>query len=89
LKFSVPELVEQVLRRHGLEGVDFEFRLEKSYSQHELITQWRESDLQFIRRLLSEVGIWFRTGVNDGLEPRRCRSGLQLFVDSPGEAVSR
>lgn len=62
---SVPELVEQVLRRHGLEGADFEFRLEKSYPQRELITQWRESDLQFIRRILSEVGIWFRTGVND------------------------
>lgn len=62
---SVPKLVEQVLRRHGLEGVDFEFRLEKSYPQRELITQWRESDLQFIRRLLSDVGIWFRIGVND------------------------
>jgi type VI secretion system secreted protein VgrG len=62
---SVPELVEQVLRAHGLEGADFEFRLEKSYPQRELITQWRETDLQFIQRILSEVGIWFRTGVND------------------------
>lgn len=62
---SVPELVEQVLRRHGLEGVDFEFCLEKGYPQRERITQWRESDLQFIRRILSDVGIWFRTGVND------------------------
>lgn len=62
---SVPELVEQVLRAHGLEGSDFEFRLERSYPPRELITQWRESDLQFIQRLLSEVGIWFRTGVNE------------------------
>lgn len=62
---SVPELVEQVLRAHGLEGSDFEFRLERSYPPRELITQWRESDLQFIQRLLSEVGIWFRSGVNE------------------------
>lgn len=62
---SVPELVEQVLRRHGLEGSDFAFRLERTYPQRELITQWRESDLQFIQRILSEVGIWFCTGVND------------------------
>ncbi|MEB6335705.1 type VI secretion system Vgr family protein [Serratia rhizosphaerae] len=62
---SVPELVEQVLRRHGLEGSDFAFCLERTYPQRELITQWRESDLQFIQRILSEVGIWFRTGVND------------------------
>ena len=35
---SVPEVVEQVLRRHGLEGPDFEFRLERSYPARELIT---------------------------------------------------
>ena len=61
---SVPEMVEQVLREQGLEGADFEFRLERSYPPRELITQWRETDLQFIQRLLSEVGIWFRSGVN-------------------------
>ena len=61
---SVPELVEQVLRSHGLEGSDFEFRLERTYPIRELITQWRETDLQFIQRILAEDGIWFRTGVN-------------------------
>ncbi|MGR7482757.1 type VI secretion system Vgr family protein [Klebsiella aerogenes] len=60
----VPELVEQVLRSHGLEGSDFEFRLERTYPVRELITQWRETDLQFIQRILAEDGIWFRTGVN-------------------------
>ncbi|MCE1517577.1 phage late control D family protein, partial [Enterobacter hormaechei] len=57
---SVPEVVEQVLRRHGLDGPDFEFRLERSYPARELITQWRETDLQFIQRILSEVGIYWR-----------------------------
>lgn len=61
---SVPERVEQVLRSHGLEGADFEFRLERTYPVRELITQWRETDLQFIQRILAEDGIWFRTGVN-------------------------
>jgi len=61
---SVPELVEQILRSHGLEGADFEFRLERTYPVRELITQWRETDLQFIQRILAEDGIWFRTGVN-------------------------
>lgn len=62
---SVPELVEQVLRAHGMEGADFTFSLERSYPQRELITQWRETDLEFIQRILAETGIWFRTGVND------------------------
>ncbi len=78
---SVPELVEQVLRKHGLEGADFEFRLEKRYPQRDLITQWRESDLQFIQRILSEVGIWFRTGVNDvtGLDTVIFADGQQFY----------
>ena len=62
---SVPEVVEQVLRKHGLEGLDFEFRLERTYPPREIITQWRETDLEFIRRILSEVGIYWRTVMDD------------------------
>lgn len=62
---SVPEVVEQVLRKHGLEGPDFEFKLERTYPLRELITQWRETDLQFIQRILSEVGIYWRTEMDD------------------------
>ncbi|QJT78741.1 type VI secretion system Vgr family protein [Kosakonia sp. MUSA4] len=65
---SVPEVVEQVLRTHGLEGPDFEFRLSRDYPCREVITQWRETDLEFIQRLLAEVGIWFRFEMNDATE---------------------
>ncbi|EOZ1493529.1 type VI secretion system Vgr family protein [Enterobacter hormaechei] len=74
---AVPEVVEQVLRQHGLEGPDFEFRLERSYPARELITQWRETDLQFIQRILSEVGIYWCTEMDDvrGLD-------TYIFADS-------
>ncbi|UXP22457.1 MULTISPECIES: type VI secretion system Vgr family protein [unclassified Enterobacter] len=74
---SVPEVVEQVLRKHGLEGADFEFRLERTYPPREIITQWRETDLQFIQRILSEVGIYWRTMMDDvrGLD-------TYIFADS-------
>ncbi|WP_261644012.1 type VI secretion system Vgr family protein [Erwinia mallotivora] len=74
---SVPALVEKLLRVHGLEGSDFEFRLEHTCPARELITQWRETDLQFIQRLLAEVGIWFRCGLNES-------TGLDtvIFADS-------
>ena len=62
---SVPEVVEQVLRDHGFEGPDFEFRLARTYPDREVITQWRETDLQFIQRILSEVGIFWRTVMDD------------------------
>ncbi len=76
-KMSVPELVEQLLRHHGYEGADFDFRLERQYPHRELITQWRETDLQFIQRILSEVGIWFRSEVNDVTEQETL-----IFADS-------
>ena len=74
---SVPEVVEQVLRKHGLEGPDFEFRLEHTYPPREIITQWRETDLEFIRRILSEVGIYWRMEMDDvrGLD-------TYIFADS-------
>lgn len=62
---SVPEMVERVLRTHGMEGSDFEFTLSRQYPVRELITQWRETDLEFIQRILSEVGIWFRQTMNE------------------------
>lgn len=56
---SVPEVVEQVLTEHGLQGWEFEFRLKKTYPKREQINQYQESDLTFIQRLLAEVGIFF------------------------------
>ncbi|WP_435953146.1 type VI secretion system Vgr family protein [Dryocola sp. BD626] len=74
---SVPEVVEQVLRQHGLEGPDFEFRLERTYPARELITQWRETDLEFVQRLLSEVGIYWRTEMDSTRE-----LDIYIFADS-------
>ncbi|WP_392553086.1 type VI secretion system tip protein VgrG [Orbus wheelerorum] len=57
---SVVSVVEEVLRRHGFTGVDYRLELKDSYPAREFITQWQESDLAFIQRLLADVGIWFR-----------------------------
>ncbi|MGU3484968.1 type VI secretion system Vgr family protein, partial [Enterobacteriaceae bacterium C34A] len=78
LNQSVTEVVEKVLRTHGLEGADFEFRLSQSYPTRELITQWRETDLAFIQRLLAEVGIFWRFEMDSRLE-----QDVVIFQDSP------
>ncbi|BCL43737.1 type VI secretion system tip protein VgrG [Enterobacter roggenkampii] len=58
---SVPELVKRILKEHGFEGYKINVDLlHWEYPQREMIVQWKESDLAFIQRLLSEVGIWFR-----------------------------
>ncbi|WP_392562254.1 type VI secretion system tip protein VgrG [Orbus sturtevantii] len=57
---SVVSVVEEVLRRHGFTGVDYRLELKDSYPAREFISQWQESDLAFIQRLLADVGIWLR-----------------------------
>ncbi|EMN1410665.1 type VI secretion system tip protein VgrG [Enterobacter cloacae] len=77
LNQSVPEVVEQILRSHGLEGADFEFRLSQAYPVRELITQWRETDLAFVQRLLAEVGIFWRFEMDGRIE-----QDVVIFQDS-------
>jgi type VI secretion system secreted protein VgrG len=77
LNQSVVEVVEQILRSHGLEGADFEFRLSQAYPARELITQWRETDLEFVQRLLAEVGIFWRFEMDGRLE-----QDVVIFQDS-------
>ncbi|MBM7344043.1 type VI secretion system Vgr family protein [Pantoea coffeiphila] len=58
---SVPQIVEKILReRHDMRGQDFLFSLVQDYPRREQVMQYGEDDLHFIRRLLGEVGIWFR-----------------------------
>ncbi|MCE0811471.1 type VI secretion system Vgr family protein [Buttiauxella sp. S04-F03] len=56
---SVPDVVAQILDEHGLKGWEYEFSLKQSYPTREQINQYQESDLAFIQRLLSEVGIFY------------------------------
>ena len=56
---SVPEVVSQILDEHGFQGWEYEFSLKHEYPKREQINQYQESDLQLIRRLLSEVGIFY------------------------------
>ncbi|EOC1335839.1 type VI secretion system tip protein VgrG [Cronobacter turicensis] len=80
LNQSVVEVVEKVLREHELEGADFEFRLSREYPQRELITQWRETDLAFIQRLLAEVGIFWRFEMDS-----RLGQDVVIFQDSQAQ----
>lgn len=56
---SVPEVVAQILGEHGLKGWEYEFKLKQTYPKREQINQYQESDLEFIERLLAEVGIFY------------------------------
>lgn len=89
---SVPEVVEQVLKEHGLKGWEFEFCLKNDYPKREQINQYQESDLRFIQRLLAEVGIFYfftlhpdtqTEVINFGDSQAALVSGKTLPVSSP------
>lgn len=54
---TAPEIVEDVFRTLGFS--DFEFRLKEEYDRREYCVQYRETDYQFVSRLLEEEGIFF------------------------------
>ncbi|MDN6859215.1 type VI secretion system tip protein VgrG [Pseudomonas sp. CAN2814] len=64
---SVPQIVEQVLRRNEFEGQDFLFQLTRDYPQREQTMQYGEDDLAFIQRLAAEVGIWYCFSMDERL----------------------
>ena len=56
---TVPDIVKQVLQDSGLPTDRFDFRLKESYPAVEYCVQYRETDLDFVSRLLEEEGIFY------------------------------
>lgn len=61
---TIPQIVSEVFSRLGLN--DFELRLRKDHPQADYVVQYRESDFQFVSRLLEHEGIfyYFRHGAD-------------------------
>ena len=56
-KTSIPNIVKHILTEHLVEYDDT--RLSLDYPELEYVVQYRESDLDFIRRLLEDAGIYY------------------------------
>ncbi|WP_084162253.1 type VI secretion system Vgr family protein [Methylocaldum szegediense] len=54
---TVPEIIKQVFRDKGF--WDFEERLSDAYPTREYCVQYRESDFNFVSRLMEEEGIYY------------------------------
>jgi len=54
---SVPDIVKAILREHGVS--DFRENLSGSYPPQEFTVQYRESDFDFISRLMEREGIYY------------------------------
>ena len=56
---SAPDIIGDVLKHHQFSGVQYRINQSRSYTIREYTTQYQESDLDFIKRLCEEEGIWF------------------------------
>lgn len=56
---SVPQILDQVLKEHGITGRNRRFELSGDYPPRDFCTQYRESDLQFLQRLCAQERIHY------------------------------
>jgi type VI secretion system secreted protein VgrG len=56
---TVEEIVTQILEETAIPSDRFEFRLQNEYQPRDYCVQYRETDLNFISRLLEEEGIFY------------------------------
>ncbi|MFO0615212.1 MAG: type VI secretion system tip protein TssI/VgrG [Polyangiaceae bacterium] len=59
LDASVPDLIRLKLEAHGFEKETYDLRLQETYPAREIVVQFGESDLAFVRRLAEQAGIAF------------------------------
>jgi type VI secretion system secreted protein VgrG len=74
---TVPDIVREVLEKHD-KIADFDVRLTESYEEREYCVQYRESDLNFVSRLLEEEGIYYFFEHKEG-------SHKAILADHPGK----
>jgi type VI secretion system secreted protein VgrG len=61
---SVPDIVKKVFEDHGV--ANFEFKLFRQYAPRTYCVQYRESDFNFVARLLEHEGIYWYFEHSDG-----------------------
>lgn len=56
---TVPGIIKKIFSAAGIPDDRFRFALERTYEAREYVVQYRETDLDFIMRLMEEEGIFF------------------------------
>jgi len=83
---SVPDIVEQVFRDRGF--TDFANRLNGSYQPREYTVQYRETDFNFISRLLEEEGIFYFFEHTVDKHTLVMADQASAFVDCPSQSTA-
>lgn len=84
---SVQDIVEKVFRDRGFS--DFEWKLTGSYTPREYCVQYRETDFNFVSRLLEDEGIFYFFKQAKDKHTLVLGDGKSAFVACPNKAQAR
>ena len=63
-KMKVPDIIEEVFKGHGFK--DYKLKLSGSYCEWDYCVQYRETDFNFVSRLMEQEGIYYFFEHKDG-----------------------
>jgi type VI secretion system secreted protein VgrG len=82
----VPDIVQSIFGDYGLSAF-FEKSLSKTYAARDFCLQYRETDLDFVKRLLEEEGIYFYFRHKGEAESFVLADGAAAHEPMPGDPV--
>lgn len=85
-KKNVVDIVKQVFSDHGFS--DFEFRTQRTYKEYEYKVQYRETDFNFVSRLLEHEGIFYFFQHENGKHKAVFGDAASVFRPGEQEKVS-
>ena len=84
---TVPDLLKQIFQENGYS--DFSLRLYGSFAPRDYCVQYRESDLNFVSRLMEEEGIFYFFEHEKGKHTLVLGNDPSAIKDCPGQAQAR
>ncbi len=81
-RMTIPRIVTKVFQDRGF--TDFEQVLFETYEQRDYVVQYRETDFQFVSRLLEREGIYYFFRHEDGKHTLVLADSPQAHTASPG-----
>ena len=83
---TIPDIIQQVFKSRGYS--DFSLSLTGSYDPREYCVQYRETDFNFVSRLMEQYGIFYFFQHNDGKHTLVLADSNSAYQPCPGQATA-
>ncbi|MGH9432858.1 MAG: type VI secretion system Vgr family protein [Terriglobia bacterium] len=84
---AIPDIIEQVFKNRGF--TDFKRQLQNTYSPVEYCVQYRETDFNFVSRLMEQCGIFYFFAHENGKHTLTLGDAPSVHQPCPGQATAQ